>query len=265
MVGLSFLNRCHMCGSKEGLARCIICGKQTCRLHTANGRCHGCIERETLPQRTPRIAAESKRVKLEEKQSDVIFTKIKCATDPLPLLADLYLLLGGRPGSQRSNTLMGSLDLDQRNKQLMFDRQVARRINATTFVRFGAVRLGEVETRPYWNNPTRRVAHDQILRMIDLVSRALSAEGIQVIGGDPLLEEVELIDDLACPRCGSWREVCLCRDRPQGTMSASEYFRTSMANRFVQWGTALRMQKSDKNEELRRKIRGWRTALEAYL
>jgi hypothetical protein len=157
---------------------------------------------------------------------------------------------------------MGSLHLDQNKQTLMFDRQVARRINATSFVRIRSPGLGEVETRSFLGNPTRRLAHDQIVRMVDLVSISRSGSGIRVIGGDPLLETVELDEEMACPNCGSWREICFCRDKTYGQMPASEYFNRMIRNRLRQKRIGLRMGGSDKDELLRDSISRWESALE---
>jgi hypothetical protein len=265
VVTLPFLKRCHICGAKEGLSRCVVCNRWVCNLHMAGGKCYSCLEKETIGGRTEFETRPRERTKEKGSSADGIRTKIKFAANPPAVLADMYLFLGGRPGSQRCTILMGTLHLDQRNHQLLFDRQVARRINAATFIRARSPGLGEVETHPYYRNPTRRLAHDQILRTIDLVCRSISEEGMQVIGGDGLLEEIELNEDMSCPKCGAWRETCLCKDKPQGTMSAVEYFKLSTSNRLKQRQTALKMEGDKASPELIERVSVWRATLESYL
>jgi hypothetical protein len=262
MVGLPFLKRCQICGAKEGLDRCITCGKLTCQLHIAGGRCHNCMTREALDSPVVVRAEPEKRGKRPiAGAQDRLLTRVKSGAQPSAILADLYLLMGGRPGSQRSTTLMGSLHLDQRNLQLLFDRQVARRINAATFIRLRSPGLGEVETRPFRNNTARRVAHDQSVRTVNLASRTLSGGPIQILGGDLLLRRVEIVGEVTCPICGAWREVCQCPRKPEGSMLASQYFRTLMTNRLRQREMGLRMEPKEKNRELQERIPRWLEAL----
>lgn len=196
------------------------------------------------------------------------------------MLADLYVLLGGRPGSKRSTTTMGSLHLDQHRHNLMFDRQVARRINLTTFVRVPTQGIAEVETRKpqpvvvdgyrskegnvfmYNRDMTIRVAHDQVIRMIDLISRALSSRGIQILGGDPLLEVIELNEEMACPYCGNWLEVCQCPQNPMGNVTAPDYFRIAAGSKLNQMRITLKTSKSEEMDELRDRVARWQRVLE---
>ena len=258
MLRLPLRKRCHLCDVREGLAPCNVCGKLTCQVHQAGGTCHECLAKSTLKGPGARTSPAEKR----KSDADGLLTKIKSRADPMMVLADLYLILGGRPGSHRSTTLMGSLHLDQGKHTLMFDRQVARMINATTFARISSPGLGEVETRPYMENPTRRLAHDVILRTLDLISISQGSSGIQIIGGDPLLETVVLNEEMACPNCGSWREVCLCRDKPRGTMPAQEYFVRMMVNRLNQKKIGLRMGGGGKDNYLRSRLSSWESALD---
>jgi len=258
MIRLPLRKRCHLCDAREGLAPCNVCGKLTCQVHQAGSTCHECLAKSTLK------GPEARTSTVEKKKSDPLgglLTKIKTQADPMMVLADLYLILGGRPGSQRSTTLMGSLHLDQGKQTLMFDRQVARMINATTFTRISSPGLGEVETRPYMKDPTRRLAHDMILRTLDLVSVSQGSPGIEIIGGDPLLEAIDLNEEMACPSCGSWREVCLCRDKPQGTMPSQEYFVKMIGNRLNQKKIGIRMGGREKDDYLRGRISSWESAL----
>jgi hypothetical protein len=265
MVGLPFLKRCHICGAKEGLSRCGVCNRWVCSLHVTGGKCYSCLEKETLPGSADFETRPKERKAGRAESQDGLSTKIRFAADPPTVLADMYLFLGGRPGSQRCTILMGTLHLDQRKHQLLFDRQVARRINAATFIRARSPGLGEVDTRPFYRNPTRRLAHDQILRTIDLVCRSRSGEGMQVIGGDVLLDEIELNQDMSCPKCGAWREICLCKDKPRGRMTAEEYFKLSTHNRLRQRETALRMEGEKASPELVQRVSVWRMTLESYL
>lgn len=277
MVTLPFLRRCRVCGSKEGLKACVVCGRNACQLHLVAGKCYACIEREpfTIQETTGvTVQREDRRKALP----DALRTELKFDAEPLKLLEDLYLLLGGRPGSRRSTTVLGSLHLDQVRRSLMFDRNIARRITSTSFVRLKTATLAEVETRRpshladgYGDkdvlamiDSTTRLAHDQLIRMIDLVCLSMSAQRVQILEGAALLEEVNIGEEVPCPYCGNWRGVCQCTRKVEGSISASGYFKTAMGSSLRQRSIALEMRKDPKNAELRERVVRWRRALQSY-
>jgi len=278
MVALPFLGRCRVCGSKEGLKACVVCGRKACQLHIVAGKCYACIEREpfTIQEATGIVVhrGEGQRKALP----DALRTELKVNADPLQLLEDLYLFLGGRPGSRRSTTILGSLHLDQVHHSLMFDRNVARGVTSTSFVRLGTPVLGEVETRRpsrladgYADehvlaviDSTTRLAHDQLIRMVDLVSLSLSGQRVRILGGDALLEEIRIGEEMPCPQCGNWRGMCQCPQKVEGPIRAADYFRTAMASSLKQRSVALEMRKDSKNAETRDRVIRWRRALESY-
>jgi len=240
------------------------------------GKCHACIEKEPFTiQQTSGIRLE--REEQRKARADALRTELKINADPLRLLDDLYLLLGGRPGSRRSTTTLGSLHLDQVRHSLMFDRNIARRITCTSFVHLKTAGLAEVETRRpsalfgYLDkgalamiDSTTRLAHDQLIRMIDLVCLSLSAQRVQLLEGDALLQEVRIGDEVPCPYCGNWRGVCQCPRKIEGLIGASDYFKTAMDSSLRQRSVALEMRGDPKNVELRDRVERWRRALQFY-
>ncbi len=278
MVALPFLRRCRVCGSKEGLKACVVCGRNACQLHIVAGKCYACIDREPfrIQEATGIVVhrGEGRRKPLP----DALRTQLKVNADPLKLLEDLYLFLGGRPGSRRSTTFLGSLYLDQVHRSLMFDRNIARGITAASFVRLRTPILAEVETRRpsrladgYADeqvlaviDSTTRLAHDQLMRMVDLVSLSLSGHRAQIVEGDALLEEIHIGEEMPCPQCGNWRGMCQCPRKMEGSIVAADYFRIAMGSGLKQRSVALEMRKDPKNAELRDRVTRWRRALESY-
>jgi hypothetical protein len=278
MVRLPFGSRCHICGATEGLRECIICGKKTCQLHMVDGKCHKCLEREALGTKTAPVARKEEKTKGSERdESADLNTQIKIGTRARQALAELYLLAGGRPGTKRSTTPMGSMKLDQDKKELMIDRQVARRIYSTTTVRSPSDRQLTVDTRssaaiPIWRTKSRergqdeayatvRTAHDMVLRSLDLISRSVS-EGATVTAGLPFLEEIQLNEQMACPYCGAWREVCQCPQKTSGTMTASGYFKAMISNRINQLRLVLSQMDPEDDDQLAERLKRWQDALD---
>ncbi len=276
---MPFLSRCTICGSRSDLKRCPICRKRTCQLHLVSGKCLRCMEREVLfNQRSELITFEKARTAPES--SDLI-TEVKLRTDVQSMLGDLYLLLGGRPGGNRSTTPFGSLHLDHRKRSLMYDHQVAKLIYVTSFVVVNQPGFADIVTRTHPPSLSRagcatvseawdyryanaRIAHDQLVRMVDLVYRTLGPEPVQIVGGMGPLDQIGLDAQMSCPTCGNWLEVCQCARKPARTMPASEYFKTSVGSRLMQRRRALEMAPSNRTRELEDRISAWQRALAIY-
>ncbi len=280
MVDIPFLSRCHICGAREDLKKCIICGKKTCPIHLVGQQCQRCIENEALGKVSfskGKGKGSAREDEKEEKRKNEMETELKITIPIHPALSDLFLLMGGRPGSTRSTTATGSLNLEQNDRQLMLDRQVTKRLYLTTVISSPTHGRISVETRspsaflgiePEFQRRTQdetyatvRTAHDMVVRALDLISISKSQHGIEIISGKGFMDVIQLNQQMACPYCGAWREVCQCPKKSEGKMEAARYFRAMMTNRINQLRLASSSMDEEEKEELREKIDRWERAL----